>query len=178
MSEDLEQDIRKKMCDLISKNPGLHLSKIAESFKMRISLAEYHLNYLTKNKVIFSVKNPGEYYRRYYIKDTPLGVDDKKILAILREETLFKIVLLFLRKERLRNKDIVKHFNVSPPTITYYLHKLLANEIIEEAAQGEERGYVLRNRKRIIRLLFAYELHVVADDFKAIWDELQYWRKD
>jgi len=175
MSDDRERETRKKVLDLVAKNPGLHLSKIAEQLGMRTSLAEYHLKYLEKNERILSMKQPGDYYRRYYTKDTQLGVDDKKILAILREEMLFKIILLFLKKERLRNKDLLQHFPVSPPTITYYLHKLVSSGIIEETAYGEEKGYVLLNRKRIIRLMLAYEFHTVADDFKSIWDDLQYW---
>ena len=41
-------DIRRKIYDLILLNPGLHLSKIAEMVNIRVSLAEYHLQFMEK----------------------------------------------------------------------------------------------------------------------------------
>ena len=76
-------EIRKKIYDLISKNPGLHLSKLAELLNIRSSLAEYHLTYMEKHNLIFSVKKEGEYYRRYFLVDSDLGVRDKAIISNL-----------------------------------------------------------------------------------------------
>ena len=175
MNDGLEQEIRQKIYNLILKNPGLHLSKIAQELNMRTSLAEYHLKYLEKNELIISIKNPGEYYRRYYSKDSPHGVDDKKILAVLREEMLLKIILLLLQKKKLRHKEILTHFEITAPTLSYYLDKLMTNGVIEVTRYGEEKGYELIDRKRILRLLFRYEFHTVAEDFKAVWDDFIYW---
>jgi predicted transcriptional regulator len=175
MNNGLEGEIRKKLYETIEKNPGLHLSKIADMLCIRTSLAEYHLKYLEKNEVIISIKKTGDYYRRYYTKDSPLGTDDKKILGLLREEMLLNIILLLLRKERLRHKDILASFTMTPPTLSYYLEKLVTNGVVEVTTFGEDRGYTLCDRKRIIRLLLSHEFHIVAEEFKSIWDDLHYW---
>jgi len=175
MNEGLEGDVRKKLFDLIAKHPGLHLSKIAEEMNMRISLADYHLKYLEKNELIISVKNKGEYFRRYYTKESALGVDDKKILGILREEMLLNIILLLLKKEKLRHKEILSHFDITAPTLSYYLDKLTVSGIICVVRYGEEKGYSLVDKKQIQRLLFRYEFHEVAENFKAVWDDFLYW---
>jgi len=54
--EILELETRRKIYELIEKNPGLHLSKIAELLKMRVSLAEYHLLFLEKKDTIETIK--------------------------------------------------------------------------------------------------------------------------
>jgi len=90
MSEFLELKTRKKIYKLISKNPGLHLSMIADLLNMRISLVEYHLSYLEKNELIVARKE--QYYKRYYVKDR-VGTRDKKVMALLRQEMPLRIVL-------------------------------------------------------------------------------------
>ena len=80
MNELLELETRRKIYDLVSRNPGLHLSKIAEMLSMRVSLAEYHLLYLEKNNVIRVAKEAG--YTRYYVEGA-IGTLDKRILSVL-----------------------------------------------------------------------------------------------
>jgi len=64
MDDILELETRRKIYDLISKNPGLHLSKISELLKMRISLVEYHMRYL--EKIVTVDKKTG--FSRYFLK--------------------------------------------------------------------------------------------------------------
>ena len=54
MSQLIENTIEQQIYTLIQKNPGLHLSKIAEQLNMRISHVEYHLLYLEKNGIDMS----------------------------------------------------------------------------------------------------------------------------
>ena len=95
MSVYLELETRRKIYDLISKNPGLNFYKIVKMLNIRNSLAEYHLQFLVKNDLLVVVKESG-YNKRYYIKDM-LGAKDRKALAVLRQEIPLQIVLYLLK---------------------------------------------------------------------------------
>ena len=122
MDEILELDTRRKIFDLVSRNPGLHLSKIAEILKMSVQLVEYHLLYLEKNVVVYAERESG--FTRYYIKGD-IGTADKKILSLLRQEVPLKIVLFLLKNNNSQHKDLLKICNVAPSTLSYHLKKLV-----------------------------------------------------
>ena len=167
-----DPEIQKKIYDLISKNPGLHLSKIAEMLNMRTSLAEYHLQKMEKNKLILSVKDGSGHYKRYYVEDSDIGTEDKRILALLRQEIPLRIVVYLLIKNKLRHKDLLKNLDIASSTLSFHINKLIKNGIIEINTYGDERGYTIRNKKKIIRLLIKYGLHLIVEDFKDVWQDL------
>jgi len=141
---DLDKKIletRHKIYDLILKNPGLHQAKIAQILTMRKSLAEYHLQYLEKSGTIFSVKEEG--YKRYYVEGVDVAGEDKKILALFRQEIPFKIVSLLLRKSILKHKDIADNLNVAPSTLSYHLNKLVNQGVIDVRKYGNDKGCLL-----------------------------------
>lgn len=166
MSDILELETRRKIHNLISKTPGLHLSKIAEILKMRISLVEYHLIYLEKNQIVNPIKESG--YVRYYIKGK-VGIEDKKILSILRQEIPLKIVLYILKREILQHKEILQYLNIAPSTLSYHLKKLLKYKIITVETYGEDKGYCINNKKMIVGVLVQYKPFDLFESFRDIW---------
>ena len=159
-------DTQQKIFDLIQKNQGLHLSKIAELMNMRLSLAQYHLSNLEKDHLIVSVSEKG--YKRYYSDETSIGSQEKKILALLRQEIPLKIITFLIKKQIAQHKQIMEYVNVSPSTLSYHLNKLVAADIIEVSSYGEERGYKIRNKKEIKQLLLKY---VLIEGFDQLWDD-------
>lgn len=166
------QDIRQAIYDLIKKNPGLHLSKIAEMLNMRISLAEYHLVCMERENTILSIKEDRGYYKRFYLNDYAIGTKDKKILALLRHKSLLKIVLILIKNPRLRHKELSMKLKVSPSTLSYHLDILLENDVIDVFHYGKEKGYGLKNEKELIRVIRKYKLGVLIEGFKDIWGDL------
>ena len=110
MNELLELETRRKIYELVSRNPGLHLSKIAKLLKMRISLVEYHLLFLEKHHAIRGIKESG--YTRYYIEGV-IGTSDKKFLSLLRQEIPLRVVLFLLKNDNSQHKEIIKNVDVS-----------------------------------------------------------------
>jgi len=170
MDDILELETRRKIYDLVLKNPGLHLSKIAELLSMRISLAEYHLIYLIKNQVIIANKESG--YLRFYIKDK-VGTEDKKILALLRQKVPLQIILLLIKNDHSQHKDILQNIDVAPSTLSYHLKKLFKCGLINVNTYGNERGYSVNNRELIINLLIRYKPYDLFEGFNDIWIDLQ-----
>ena len=116
--------------DLIEENPGLHLAKIAEMLNMSSQLAEYHLLNLEKINLIIGIKGKNKYYKRYYVKEGEIGRDEKKILSLLRQEHLIKIVLLILKNPSIKHKQLLENLDIVASTLSYHLKKLEEYDII------------------------------------------------
>jgi len=157
---------QQKIYELIQENPGLHLSKIAELMQMRLSLAQYHLANLKRDNLIISITEEG--YKRFYIKDSDIGSEDKKIVSLLRKEIPLQIVTFLLKKSNAKHKEILEVIDVSPSTLSYHLNKLVEFEIIEVKSYGSEKGYKIKNKRAVISVLVKY---IVADGFKDLWDD-------
>lgn len=166
-------EIRDRIYYLISKNPGLHLSKIAELMDIRVSLLEYHLNYLEKNSEI-TAATQGGHYKRYYTKDSGVGYQDKKIIDILRKEIPLKIVVFLLENPNSRYKEIQEHLGISAPLLTYHLNKLMENKIVNEPTYTSKE-YSIINEKEITKFLKKYRMYSLIGGFKDVWADLDYY---
>jgi predicted transcriptional regulator len=169
MEDVLELETRRNIFDTISKNPGIHLSKIADLAGMRISHVEYHVNYLEKHDIITVEKTTG--YKRFYIKGK-VGTQDKRYLSVLRQKTLLHIVLFLLKNDSVQHKDILENVAVSPSTLSYHLKKLVKHDIVEVQRSGENKGYQLRNRDEIIRWLIQYKPFDLYEEFVNVWNDI------
>ncbi len=170
MDEIFELNTRRQIYELVLKNQGLHLSKIAEILNMNISLVEYHLLFLEKNGIVYSDKTSG--YARFYTK-TGIGNSDRSTLSVLRQEIPLQIVLYLLKTNIAPHKDILKICNVAPSTLSYHLKKLVKHGIISTTTYGEERGYSITNKEEIIRLLVQYKPFSITKSFQDLWDDLR-----
>jgi len=164
-------DTRNIIIDLIDQNPGLHLAKIAKMLDMSSQLAEYHLINLEKSNLIIGLKGKNKYYKRYYIKEGDIGLEEKKILSLLRQEHLIKIVLLILKNPNIKHKQLLQNLDIVASTLSYHLKKLEEYEIIISKSYGKERGYEIKNKKEIFRLVRRYKLDQITDGFKDAWQD-------
>jgi len=171
ISENHVVETRRKIYELIMKNPGLHQTKIAQMLGMKKSHAEYHLNYLERNNAIQTTVEPG--FKRYYVEDVNLGVDEKEILAFLRFDIPKKILLFLLRNPSAQHKEILEKMDIAPSTLSYHLTKLVKKGILSVVRYGEEKGYRIQNKRQVLKLLVSYEFEGVVDSFKDIWDEIE-----
>jgi predicted transcriptional regulator len=166
-------ETRRQIYELIQKNPGLHMTKIAEILHMRVSLADYHLNYLEKHNDIVGIKKD-EIFKRYYLKGGELGTQERDILTILRRDVPLKIVLLLVKHRQLRHRDLLNKIDIASSTLSYHLNTLVEHGIVELYSFGEERGYRLRDRKEVIRILLKYEFDTIVDGVRDAFEGLSY----
>ncbi len=170
MDEIFELNTRRKIYEVVLKNQGLHLSKIAELLDMHISLVEYHLLFLEKSGIVYSEKTSG--FTRYYTK-TGIGDSDKQKLSILRQEIPLRIILYLLKTTNAPHKDILLICDVAPSTLSYHLKKLVKHGIVTMTSYGKERGYAIADKEELIRLLVQYKPYSVLESFQKIWDDLR-----
>jgi predicted transcriptional regulator len=171
MNDVLELEIRRKIFNLIAKNPGLHARKIAEILAIQGQLTDYHLAYLEREELIVTVKEEG--YRRCYVKGK-LGVTERARIAILRKETPLRIVLFLLQHPYSLHKDILESVGVVKSTLSYHLDKLVKHQIIKVQAEGSEKRYALVNEKELYDLLIRYKPYSRIESFKDTWVDLEW----
>ena len=163
------QEIQIKIRNIVAKNPGIHLSKVATILQISSPLAKYHLQNMEKTNLIISSRDENKYYKRYYIKYDDIGVQHKKILSLLRQQHLFKIVSLLITHENLTHKELMKKLEIAPSTLSYHLNRLIEQEIIDAFYHGKEKGYRLKNRDEIVGIVRKYTLGKSIESFSDIW---------
>ncbi len=177
------EETRRQIYNIVSENPGLYLSKIAEMLDMSVQLTDYHLLYMERNKEIYAVKDPGEYHRRYYTADCKIRNEDKRIVKILSNEMLMKIILILLKNENMRHKDICEEIGVSSSRLSYHLNKLVKSGIVDVSSHGSDKGYFIKNKEELITILKKYQIqfgiYLSIDRFNSMWKDLNifYLRK-
>jgi len=172
-------EVRRRIYDLLIQNPGLHLSRIANLLQMSIPLTDYHLLSMERNQEVSSIKDEHRYFKRYYIRGKgEVGNFEAQVLELLSKKVPLQIVLLLLNDPVLQHKELLKQVNIASSTLSYYLNQLVENGIVDAHSVGAEKGYVLKDKKTLVRILKKYEfhieLHLVLDRFKNLWDDFQY----
>jgi predicted transcriptional regulator len=171
MVEVFDIDTRKKIYNLIAKNPGLHAKRIAEILSIQGQLVDYHLLFLERNNLVSAVREKG--YTWYYIKGK-LGMRERRRIAILRQEIPLKIVLYILEHPHARQKEINDEIPIAKSTLSYHLHKLCKQQIVTVEPQGRERYYDIADREEIIRLLIQYKPSDQLEHLKDIWSSMKW----
>jgi len=166
-------ETRQQVYEIIEKNPGIYMSKIAEILNVRVSLVEYHVQQMEKTKEINGVRDRG-YHRRYYTQKSSISFEERQILSILQQETLLKIILFLLQHQNAKHKDILKNFDITPSTMSYYLNKLVDSGILEIPSYTKDRGYTIKNKDQIIEILKRFKFLTLTNTFKSMWDDFLY----
>ncbi len=154
MSNIRDLENRKKIYRLIARNPGLNLSKIAETLQVSVQLVDYHTANLEAEGLLAIEKKEG--YKRFYIKGET-GASDKKYIGLFRQEIPLKIVEFLLKNPYSRHGTILEYLGVSSPHFSYYLRKLLKKNIIQFSSHGDKKGYVVLNEHNIISFLTRFK---------------------
>jgi len=127
---------------------------------------------MEKNNIVNSTRDENRYYKRYFIKFDDIGFQQKKILSLLRQEHLFKIISLLITNEHLKHKELAEELSISPSTLSYHLNRLIEHEIIDVFYHGKEKGFRLKNRAELIKTVRKYTLNKSVESFKDIWRDL------
>ena len=183
----LDLDIRRKIFQLLSKNPGLYFREISRRLNIPKSTLDYHLNFLLKRELLTSKSEKN--FIRFYVKDN-VGKNDKELIAFLRNITSRYILLHFLSAAVTTQADIAKELEISSQAVEFHIKRLLKMGIIEPAPykdgkfdpgrkytkvifrelKGREKVYRLKypNASKIADLLVCYEESLTDDITKNI----------
>ncbi len=173
MKEDtLALETRRDIYDLIVRYPGLHEREIARRLDISLSTLDYHLHYMEKRGLLVSKKD-GRYTRYFAAKK--VGMEDKKIISLLRQQTPRQIVLYLLEYPGAIHKDICSAVGKSPSTVSFHLKKLVTAGIVEATSLGRKTAYQVVDEERVVNALITYQdtfVDSAVDSFVDTWMSL------
>jgi predicted transcriptional regulator len=168
--EILEIDIRRNIYEIVKKFAGCHFREIERKSGFATGSVKYHLDYLTRNGLITQEKDSGNV--RYY--PIQFSSENKKLLGLLRQESIRKILLFLLIHEDANNEQIASYVDLSPSTVSWHLKKLESNGIIKPKKTGRKSLYqIMIEKKEIIALLITYKesfLDSLVDNVIEMWE--------
>jgi len=170
MSDVLDLETRRSIYELITSNPGINLSLIAEKLGISFQLVDYHLLYLQHHDLIVISKEKG--FKRCFIKES-IGQQDKRVHSLLLQDVPRRIVLFLLQHPHARHKEMLQHFNMSSPQFSYHLRKLVKNNIIEQETKKDAIGYVVSNEQEIVTCLIKYQPREISQMVKEFWKDFK-----
>ena len=122
----LKLETRKKIYNIILKNPGLHLRELSRKTDLSFGGLRHHLKYLKKNGYI-TIKVDRRYTRYYAVKE--VGKKDKELMNLMRQEIPRKIIMLLLCEGPPELYGKFTKDELSDPSLRTFLHskKEIAN---------------------------------------------------
>ena len=150
----LELKNRREVYELVKKYSGCHFRELERKSKLSTGVLNYHLDFLAKHDLIKQEKDGNNI--RYFL--TNIHFENRKLLSILRQESIRKIILFILTNNNCHHEDIVRFVNLSPSTVSWHLKKLLRNDIVIQVKEGRKTTYkLLIHEDEIVRLLIFYK---------------------
>lgn len=153
LEEVLANERRRTIYHFVKSNPLAHLRGIHRALKMPLSTLEYHLNYMVRHNVILRKQVGG--FSRYWVE--LLESEVEKLLAILRQKQMGKIILNVLVKGKAKTTDLIEDLGMSSSTISLYLTKLVKQGILERWRIGRENIYTVKDPEHVIKVFTSFQ---------------------
>lgn len=170
--EVLRLETRRKIYDLISSAPGIHLREIARRSDLQMGELEYHLATLEEQGLIVTKKDG--YYVRYFAKGK-MSVMEKNIISLLRQNNPRNIVVHLFLHPNSCNKDILTELDIPSSTLSYYLRKLVKAEILVDEVRGRNTYFAVKDPELVIKLLTTYRssfFDEMVNRLIDLWDRI------
>jgi predicted transcriptional regulator len=150
----LELDVRKKIYKIIRQSAGCHFREIERRSNLSTGTVKYHLGFLTKHGLIKEDRDGNNL--RYYPKE--FDQENKKLLGLLRQQSIRKILLFILMHKNCNHEEIVQYVRLSPSTVSWHLKKLEENNVVGFIKKGRKTFYyILIDEEKIKVLLITYK---------------------
>jgi predicted transcriptional regulator len=136
----------------IVKNPGVRYRELLRLTGLANGVLSYHLKILEESRRI-KVDRNGIRMTRYYPKNIKSKEFD--VIAYTRNSTARQIIQLLLKQGHSTFKDIVKHTNKVPSTVSWHL-KRLENVKIISVSHKKLYVYRIRNKEKVGKIVARY----------------------
>jgi len=169
----LQLDTRKKLYEAIEENPGLHFRELQRRVSLATGSLQYHLDFLHKKHLI-RIEKQGKFNRYYTVRGRQFG-EDSKLMSLLRQESMRKIIVFLLQKKQANNSEIAENIKLSASTTSTHIKKLIELNLIQKKSKGKEKVYCITEPDKIASMLVEYKksfLDEIVDNFADIWQQL------
>lgn len=168
---ELDLPARRKIFDVISQFPGLHFREVQRRTGIGTGALEYHVGVLEKAGVVKVEK------KWFGLRLYPIGISDGEsaVLSLLRHENYRNTLLFLLNNPRASQGQIANFLRLSPPTMSWYLKRLLEMQVVKAEREGRETRYSILDPPKIAQTLSTFRSSFsdrAVDNFLKTWDGL------
>jgi predicted transcriptional regulator len=161
---------RDKIYSNIVKSPGLHFRELQRRTGVATGALQYHTDYLKKKSFIREEKE-GKFSRFYALNSE---VKDSKLMNLLRQESVRKIVLFLMNKRRASLHSISENISLGLSTTSFHLQKLVLGEVVLEKSSNGKIFFSIKNKENVLIMLLDYResfLDILVDNFIDTWEK-------
>ena len=172
MPDPLGLETRKNIYDTICKYPGIHMRELQRKTGLATGSLDYHLHFLHKNGLIRLEKSAR--FTRYYNSLQAFSDQEKRIISVLRQDTLRHIILFLLEKNKASATDISVACSLQPSNLSGHLKTLEENDVISHRKKGRCRIYEIKDKEPLVKYLVLHKksfLDKLVDNFISAWIE-------
>lgn len=168
----LQLDIRKRIYECITASPGIHFREVQRRTSLAIGSLDYHLHFLVKHGLIRVERE--RKITRYYPMTRNWDEEERRLLALLRQQHIRHILLHLLRRKRATPSVLAAALGLSRPTLSWYLRTLADQHVIAYVQKGRFRSYRIREPRKILEYLIVYRKSFfddMVDNFIDTWEK-------
>jgi len=143
----------------IKNNPGIRFREVMEKVKLTNGVLSYYIRKLENLQVIKTQRTPR--VSRFYLFD--MNEEESKIVKRLRQTTPKAIIVSLLENENIEFKQIVSNVEKSSATVSFYLSKLVNDDIVNYKRIELKKVYFVKEKSRIANLITEYHPDVIEN---------------
>ncbi len=141
----------------IKKNPGIRFREVMEKISLSNGVLSYYVRKLENNGIIKTQRTSR--VSRFFIND--MTEEESKIASRLRQTTPKAILVTLLENDMMEFQGIVSNVKKSNATISFYLSKLVDDEIVNYKKKDLKKNYYIVEKQRIANLITEYHPDVI-----------------
>ena len=143
----------------IKKNPGIRFREVMKKINLSNGVLSYYVRKLENNGVIKTQRTPR--VSRFFIND--MTEEESKVVSRLRQTTPKAILITLLENDRLEFQKIVSNVGKASATVSFYLSKLVSDEIVNYKKVDLKKNYFIVEKQRIANLITEYHPDVIEN---------------
>ena len=141
----------------IKKNPGIRFREVMKKINLSNGVLSYYVRKLENNGIIKTQRTTR--VSRFFIKD--MTEEESKVVSRLRQSTPKAILITLLENDRLGFQEIVSNVGKANATVSFYLSKLVSDEIVNYKKVDLKKNYFIVEKQRIANLITEYHPDVM-----------------
>jgi len=143
----------------IKKNPGIRFREVMDKINLSNGVLSYYIRKLENNGVIKTKRTTR--VARFFIND--MTEEESKLVSRLRQTTPKAILVTLLENDKLEFQEIVSNVGKASATVSFYLSKLVNDEIVSYKKVDLKKSYFIVEKQRIANLITEYHPDVIEN---------------
>ena len=157
--------------DEIKNHPGIRFREVMEKLSITNGVLSYYIRKLECTGIIKTERTPR--VSRFYLHD--MSEEESSIVKRLRQTTPKSILITLIENDEMEFQEIVSNVKKSSSTVSFYLTKLVNDDIVRYNKSNLKKFYFIKEKQRIANLITEYHpdvLETASDNLADIISSL------